>query len=238
MTIRANIKQLTLNVGLFTFIMSAPLSFAADDNSLNDVKPTFEKDIQQIGHYEEFDPVGLEKETPTIIDSDQDGVALHLDQCRSTPFNVPVDENGCGICPEGSLKDEKGCYTLNREIKTYPLHVKFTTDSYIISDQYKAEIFQIADFFIETDAPKVIIEGHTDSVGSESSNITLSHNRAKAVAAALKEFGMEESRIEYQGFGEGMPIADNETRDGRKQNRRVNAVVELVKESKVYIYYH
>jgi outer membrane protein OmpA-like peptidoglycan-associated protein len=208
------------------------------DEKSTPIESVIENNIKQIKHYAAFESVGLEKETPTILDSDKDGVPLHLDQCRSTPFGVPVDEKGCATCPPGSHKDTLGCFVINKDTKTYPLHVKFKTDSFIIDNSYKTQIYQLAEFFVASQAPKVTIEGHTDHVGSESSNVTLSHNRAKAVAELLKSFGMDPERVKYQGFGEGVPIADNTTRDGRKQNRRVNAVVELVKESKRYISHH
>jgi outer membrane protein OmpA-like peptidoglycan-associated protein len=208
------------------------------DEKSTPIESVIENNIKQIKHYAAFESVGLEKETPTILDSDKDGVPLHLDQCRSTPFGVPVDKKGCATCPPGSHKDTLGCFVINKDTKTYPLHVKFKTDSFIIDNSYKTQIYQLAEFFVASKAPKVTIEGHTDHVGSESSNITLSHNRAQAVAELLKSFGMDPERVKYQGFGEGVPIADNTTRDGRKQNRRVNAVVELVKESKRYISHH
>lgn len=71
----------------------------------------------------------------------------------------------------------------------------------------------------------VIIEGHTDSVGSESSNYALSQRRADAVKAFLLNQGVAGSRIVSTGKGEGVPVADNDTPNGRQLNRRVEVII-------------
>jgi OOP family OmpA-OmpF porin len=65
------------------------------------------------------------------------------------------------------------------------------------------------------------IAGYTDNVGSEPSNMQLSRNRANAVASALVADGVSRDRITCEGYGDKDPIADNDTEDGRSQNRRV-----------------
>ena len=72
---------------------------------------------------------------------------------------------------------------------------------------------------------KILIEGHTDNVGSAASNLSLSDARAAAVKAALvSEFGIDGSRITTKGFGDTKPVAPNATAVGRAQNRRVEIV--------------
>jgi outer membrane protein OmpA-like peptidoglycan-associated protein len=71
----------------------------------------------------------------------------------------------------------------------------------------------------------VLIEGHTDSVGSETYNLGLSHRRADAVRAALISKGISENRITAKGYGESRPVASNTTAAGRQQNRRVEIVI-------------
>ncbi|MEM9267805.1 MAG: OmpA family protein, partial [Pseudomonadota bacterium] len=63
--------------------------------------------------------------------------------------------------------------------------------------------------------------GHTDSQGRESSNMALSQSRADAVVDALLTQGLDTVYLRAVGFGETQPIADNETEDGRAQNRRI-----------------
>ncbi len=68
---------------------------------------------------------------------------------------------------------------------------------------------------------KVEVAGHTDDQGDDASNLKLSEARAAAVMAWLVEHGIDEARLEAKGYGETEPVADNETTEGRQQNRRV-----------------
>ena len=72
--------------------------------------------------------------------------------------------------------------------------------------------------------PKVniVIEGHTDDIGSEVANQLLSENRAKAVYIYVLDAFIEKSRVTYKGYGESKPLVANTTEDGRVQNRRTS----------------
>jgi len=72
---------------------------------------------------------------------------------------------------------------------------------------------------------RIQINGHTDEVGGDESNLTLSDNRAKAVYQWLIDKGIDENRLAYKGYGENEPIASNETEEGRRRNRRTEFVV-------------
>ena len=72
---------------------------------------------------------------------------------------------------------------------------------------------------------KFHVEGHTDSTGSEETNLRLSEGRAAAVKDYLVAGGVDEFRLSSKGYGEANPIADNKTSAGRKQNRRVEIKV-------------
>jgi outer membrane protein OmpA-like peptidoglycan-associated protein len=72
---------------------------------------------------------------------------------------------------------------------------------------------------------KVRVEGHTDSVGSDETNLTLSQGRAESVMKYLTDKGVDASRLEAKGFGESKPLADNKTEEGRAKNRRVEFVI-------------
>ncbi len=67
----------------------------------------------------------------------------------------------------------------------------------------------------------VLVEGHTDSIGSDAYNMGLSDRRAKAVFDYLSSRGVNPARMSSVGYGETRPIADNSTDEGRQQNRRV-----------------
>jgi len=72
----------------------------------------------------------------------------------------------------------------------------------------------------------VEIEGHTDNVGSDTSNQSLSERRAESVKSYLLQQGIGTQRLSSTGKGEGQPIGDNNTETGRQQNRRVEIIIE------------
>jgi outer membrane protein OmpA-like peptidoglycan-associated protein len=72
---------------------------------------------------------------------------------------------------------------------------------------------------------QIVLEGHTDSVGSDSYNLELSRERARAVRQALAQNGVEEDRIVARGLGEAYPLASNDNEAGRLQNRRVEIII-------------
>jgi OmpA-OmpF porin, OOP family len=73
-------------------------------------------------------------------------------------------------------------------------------------------------------ALQLTIEGHTDSIGRQAYNQTLSADRAEAVKAWLAAHGVEAARLTSVGFGDTRPLADNAAEQGRSQNRRVELV--------------
>ena len=99
----------------------------------------------------------------------------------------------------------------------------FATDSSKISPEFMNQIKNVSDVLVAHPDYKVILEGHTDSTGSNAYNQKLSERRAAAVGGALKSFGVDASRITTVGYGETKPIATNATKAGRAQNRRVDA---------------
>jgi len=78
-----------------------------------------------------------------------------------------------------------------------------------------------------TEYPKtaILAQGHTDSTGSEEHNQDLSERRAQAVSNYLVARGVDPTRITSLGYGEGNPVASNETETGRRQNRRVDLLL-------------
>ena len=74
---------------------------------------------------------------------------------------------------------------------------------------------------------KVLIVGHSDNAGTLAANIGLSRKRAQSVAQRLiTKYGIEASRIQAEGAGYLSPITNNSTKDGRRQNRRVEVVLD------------
>ncbi|MCB1895067.1 MAG: OmpA family protein [Zoogloeaceae bacterium] len=85
-------------------------------------------------------------------------------------------------------------------------------------------IDKLASFLKENPGRRILIEGHTDSVGSEAFNQTLSEHRAESVRDAVVERGVAAERIAIEGLGEAYPVASNDNAPGRQQNRRVEVV--------------
>lgn len=102
--------------------------------------------------------------------------------------------------------------------------VLFDTGAATLKPGADLALGRVSDFMKQNPDTKLIVEGHTDSVGSEVSNETLSQRRADAVKAALMSRGVQGDRIETIGRGEGFPVASNDTQAGRQQNRRVEII--------------
>ena len=86
-------------------------------------------------------------------------------------------------------------------------------------------IDRLSNFLASQPDRSLIIEGHTDSMGSDSFNQQLSESRAESVKAALVAKGIPSERIVAVGKGEAAPVAGNDTSAGRQQNRRVEIVI-------------
>ena len=99
--------------------------------------------------------------------------------------------------------------------------VYFDTGSAALLTQSEDEIGKVAAMMTANPDWTFTIEGHTDAIGTDSDNLTLSQDRAGAVLAALGDSGIDLSRLNATGFGETRPIASNDTIEGRARNRRV-----------------
>lgn len=99
-------------------------------------------------------------------------------------------------------------------------NIFFETNKVELLPESKIELQKLIDFLNEN--PKVAIEigGHTDNVGDDKSNQSLSENRAKTVYDFLVSNKINPSRLSFKGFGETKPVGDNTTEEGRQDNRR------------------
>ncbi len=103
--------------------------------------------------------------------------------------------------------------------------VYFDTAKYNINSASQATLNKLAGVFAEYPDTNILVVGHTDSVGSDESNMTLSKNRAYAVTNYLQNKGLSSSRFTTNWFGESQPKYDNDTAAGRAKNRRVNVAI-------------
>ncbi len=102
--------------------------------------------------------------------------------------------------------------------------VLFEFDKSAINRSFEPELAKIANLIAQNPGTPVGVLGHTDATGPEQYNQGLSERRAQSVADYLVGQGVDQSRLRVQGFGESEPVASNDTREGRSQNRRVDIV--------------
>lgn len=175
-------------------------------------------------------------------DSDGDGLIDSKDRCPENPGKI--ENNGCpdtdgdtlpdidDECPEvAGPVSNNGCPEVTQEVQKqlndYAKTILFDTGKATIKPESVSVMVDIIQILNEYPTAKFTVEGHTDSVGSSSSNQKLSEARANAVRDFLINEGIPGNRLTSIGFGEEKPIATNATKLGRKQNRRVE--INLIK---------
>ena len=154
-----------------------------------------------------------------VDDSTNSGVtkgSALSDEQRPDSFIIKHAKDEVVFNETGKVLDEDG------NIKLIRLDVKFDFDKYDIKDEYKGEISEAVKFLKKYKTLTATIEGHTDSKGTHEYNYNLSQLRAKKVALALGSMGIDDDRIITKGFGETVPVASNQSEEGRAQNRRVD----------------
>ncbi len=113
--------------------------------------------------------------------------------------------------------------------------VYFATESYSINEKSRQTLTDLANIFKEYPKTLILVEGHTDSTGSDEYNMTLSKNRANSVTDFLVSQGVSSGRFTTKWYGENQPKYDNSTVEGRSKNRRVELAIlaseELVEEA-------
>ncbi len=152
-----------------------------------------------------------------LIDSDGDGVDDTIDQCYKTPVNT--------------LVNDKGCFILVQDLKTIRVNVNFASDSSVIEAKFFPEVKKVASFLNNNPSTRAIIEGHTDSDGSDEYNRSLSQRRAQAIAQLLvREYEIDPIRLTAVGFGESKPLVPNNSVSNMARNRRSVAVIRALQE--------
>ena len=103
--------------------------------------------------------------------------------------------------------------------------VLFDTGQYTLKPGAREKLAKVSGIILAHPGLKIAVEGHTDSVGADDYNMTLSENRANAVRSYLVSQGVSGDAVTAKGFGKTLPVADNSTAAGRQANRRVELVV-------------
>jgi outer membrane protein OmpA-like peptidoglycan-associated protein len=168
------------------------------------------------------------------MDSDHDGVVDSMDKCPNTPAGRTVDAQGCELdgdhdgvvdaldkCPDtpaGDRVDEYGCTIKNVIILK---GVNFDFDSAKLRPESYATLDHAVATLKQNNFPTTELAAYTDSVGKDAYNLKLSQRRAKTVKDYMVSKGCPASSLTTKGFGEADPVADNKTKAGRFENRRV-----------------
>jgi outer membrane protein OmpA-like peptidoglycan-associated protein len=121
----------------------------------------------------------------------------------------------------------------NARIERIGEGIKVTFDSGILFDFDKStlrsasqeQIKKFAEALTKYEDTDIFIAGHTDAIGAEDYNMTLSRQRAESVANYLENLGVSRTRFTITGFGEAQPIASNDTAEGQQLNRRVEVAI-------------
>jgi len=176
------------------------------------------------------------------LDADGDGVNNIADRCPNTPSGSSVDGNGCAASqkdsdndgvtddrdrcantPAGTRVDGSGCPVIFEESKTAVVleGVNFDLGKATLLPEARTVLDQVAASLVANPDVRVEVAGYTDNTGSNAVNVKLSNDRAGAVRAYLIERGVSAGQLEAKGYGPAKPVASNDTKEGRAQNRRV-----------------
>jgi len=151
-------------------------------------------------------------------DEDGDGIFDRRDRCPDTPANTRVDHHGC-LVPQ--YPDSVQAEPVQSEVITLS-DVLFVFNQSDLTPTAKSQLDALMSKFEDADVVSIKVVGHTDSVGSDAYNQSLSERRASSVAEYLLSQGVAPNKVTSEGKGKSQPIADNETEEGRAKNRRVD----------------
>lgn len=175
-------------------------------------------------------------------DSDNDGLSDNKDDCPT--ISGPVENRGCpygdtdgdGVndnvdpCPKtAGPVENKGCPVIEKKdqevIDMAVKNLEFETSKDIIEESSKPSLNSLAEKLKQKTEWNLLLSGHTDNDGDDDANMILSKNRSETVKSYLISRGISESRIKVNYFGETKPVANNNTSEGRRKNRRVEFVI-------------
>ena len=163
---------------------------------------------------------GKLKKTESVLKTQEEKLARASTQVR---FQQAMDEAQKILSPDDALVYQQGNKLVFRLKR-----INFRTGTSNVPELSKLLISKVDAIIKKLDAEKIVVQGHTDSVGSATVNKRLSKERATAVAKYLAKL-RGGYKISYIGYGESHPIVSNETKAGRATNRRVDLVVSVKK---------
>lgn len=184
------------------------------------------------------------------VDNDDDGLSDRIDRCPNEAEDDDgfEDDDGCpdcdndgdGVlecpesrdrCPDEAARTPDGCPQTYKNVVVTETKIEikqtvfFDTNKSTIRARSHGLLDEVAEALADNPRIHIRIEGHTDSRGGKRRNQRLSQGRAEAVREYLIRRGIAPNRMVAKGYGESMPLADNRTTVGRKQNRRVEFMI-------------
>ena len=221
-----------------------------DKDQILDVADQCPDEPEAINGYQDEDGC---PDTKPIEDSDGDGYKDDVDMCPFAPedFDAWEDEDGCpeddndgdsildinDACPNerevfNEVEDEDGCPDESQRVVVRDAYIEINDRIYFefakadIQRRSYGLLNEIASVILaNSDITKIRVEGHTDAIGDDISNLKLSQARASSVVDYLVNAGVKRRRLDPVGFGEMRPVSDNETDEGRQANRRVEFII-------------
>ncbi len=150
--------------------------------------------------------------------SDQQATALAVAGANSERDHDRIEKQAMQLKELNAKKTQRGMVITLGD-------VLFNTNKAEVKPGGMRNVQKLADYLNQYPQERVLIEGYTDSTGSESLNQSLSERRADAVRHALSGMGVSSDRIDTRGYGESYPIVGNDTAANRQMNRRVEIVL-------------
>lgn len=211
-------------------------------NALPECEGKITKTIAKAEIKKKVEKIKVEKKAKTIkiakveIDSDKDGVIDNKDKCKGTVAGVKVDAVGCDLNKDsdndgiadasdncmgtaaGTIVDTHGC-KLETDISL--AYVQFEFNIAKLNSNSQLVLDSIARTLQANKHLRFEVAGYTDTSGDKQYNINLSVSRADSVRQYLIKKGVAADRLTSHGYGPNKPIATNQTREGRIENRRV-----------------
>jgi len=164
------------------------------------------------------------------FDDNYDGLPFSMGRLRLNAMHDAYLYHSLGVAVNFGEND--GTYRFGKDDEELPKeivekvnlaakNIHFETNSATIKQESFSDLDTIVEILLDYPTVDGLIEGHTDDVGDDAANMTLSQNRAAAVKQYIENKGIDAMRLTAKGYGETQPVAKNNTPEGRQLNRRV-----------------
>ena len=190
--------------------------------------------IEVIKPTEETKPEATSKQTVSNLTENALNLAGTQTVVGSQPFTAETIRQEIEIIMDAQVNELKATLE-SAEIERIPDGIKISFDPSVYFGynqktlNYTAQqnIIRVVDVLNRYDHSLILVEGHTDAIGSEQQNQQVSEHRAKNISDYMIKKGISAERIAWIGLGEIAPVADNTTETGRRRNRRVHLIITM-----------